>query len=292
VIANMRVAAAIVCIAAALPANADGLHAGATDRVALNVPVDALITGLGIVGATVPLIFSSSLARDTCRWCDGPTGTPVNAVDDWFHDRLTSTGLSRTRANTASSLLAYGLIPAAAIGTTLFATGPQATSGAGLRNVFILVETVAVSGTLTETIKIFTARQRPYVHYQHLGTPGGPSSDLPALSSDANLSFPSGHTSLVAAVGTSAAMLATLEDSPAAPWLWGATGVATVATGTLRMISESHYLSDVLAGAAVGAGCGVLIPLLHRRGSALGGTTIPVATPTPGGASFLLTGSF
>jgi len=84
VIANMRVAAAIVCIAAALPANADGLDAGATDRVALNVPVDALITGLGIVGATVPLIFSGSLARDTCRWCEGPIGTPVNAVDDWF----------------------------------------------------------------------------------------------------------------------------------------------------------------------------------------------------------------
>jgi membrane-associated phospholipid phosphatase len=291
VVAKMRVAAAVVCIAAALPANADGLYAGATDRVALNVPVDALIIGLGIVGSTVPLVFSGSLARDTCRWCDGPIGTPVNGVDDWFHDRLTATGFSRTQANTMSSVLAYGLMPAAAVGTTLFATGPHATSGAGLRNLVILAETVAVAETLTETIKISTARQRPYVHYQHLGTPGGPPSDLPVPSTEANLSFPSGHTSLVAAVGTSAAMLATLEDSPAAPWLWGATGVATVATGTLRMISESHYLSDVLAGAAIGAACGVLVPLLHRRGSALGGAT-PVAVPTAGGASFLVTGSF
>jgi membrane-associated phospholipid phosphatase len=115
---------------------------------------------------------------------------------------------------------------------------------------------------------------------------------FPVASNDDNLSFPSGHTSLAAAAGTSAAMLATLEESPAAPWLWAATGVFTVATGTLRMASESHYFTDVVAGAAIGAGCGILFPLLHRRGSLLDGSAAPSIAAGAGGASFSLSGSF
>src|SRR4051812_9726122 len=83
------------------------------------------------------------------------------------------------------------------------------------------------------------------------------------------------RASLAASVGTSAAMLATLEDSPAAPWLWAGMGVVTAATGTLRMISEAHYFTDVVSGAALGVVCGVLFPLLHRRGSALSGDVVP-----------------
>jgi len=45
--------------------------------------------------------------------------------------------------------------------------------------------------------------------------------------------------------------------------------VATVTTGSLRMIAEKHYFTDVLTGAAIGGACGVAFPLLHRRGSAL-----------------------
>ena len=291
-IAKMRCAAIVLFLVAGGAALADGLEAGPSDRVALNLGADAVITGLGIGGAMVPLIFSGSLAPSACRWCDGPAGAPVNAVDGWFHEGLTARGLSRSTADTLASVLAYGVMPAAALGATWFATGPHATPGAGLRNAIIVVESVAVAETLTGTSKLAAARQRPYVHYQHLATPGGSASDLPSLSSEANLSFPSGHTSLAAAAGTSAAMLATLEESPAAPWLWGATAGTTIATGTLRVISESHYFTDVLAGAAIGAGCGVLFPLLHRRGSPLGGGTVPAAAPTSGGATFLLTGTF
>jgi membrane-associated phospholipid phosphatase len=269
------------------------LDAGPTDRVALDLTNDAVIITAGVTGAVVPLIFASQFAPGSCRWCGGPIGAPVNGVDDWFHSRLTTWIFSRSDANTLSSVLAYGVMPAAALGSALFATGPDATPGAGERNVIIIAESVAVAEGLTEAIKFTVARQRPYVHYQHVVPAGtGGSTDLPELSSDADLSFPSGHTSLAASAGTSAAMLATLEDSPAAPWLWGATGVLTVATGTLRMISESHYFSDVVAGAAIGAGCGVLFPLLHRHGSALGGTAVPMLAASPGRAVFTLGGAF
>ncbi len=60
------------------------------------------------------------------------------------------------------------------------------------------------------------------------------------------------------------------------------------------MMSESHYFTDVLGGAGLGAGCGVLIPLLHRRGSALGGSAVavPSVSASGGRASFILTGAF
>jgi membrane-associated phospholipid phosphatase len=285
---------ALACsVAIATPARASVFDAGPTDRVALDVVDDAVITTVGVVAATVPLIFANQFAPASCRWCGGAIGKPVNGVDDWFHEHLTTAVFSRTDANTLSSVLAYGVMPAAALTSAFLATGPDATSGAGARNVVIIAETVAVAEGLTEAIKFTAGRQRPYVHYQHVNPANGAGTvDFPALSSDANLSFPSGHTSLAASIGTSAAMLATLERSPAAPWLWAGTGVVTVATGMLRMISESHYFTDVLGGAAIGAGCGVLFPLLHRRGSALGGDVVPGVAATHGGAALSLAGAF
>ena len=42
--------------------------------------------------------------------------------------------------------------------------------------------------------------------------------------------------------------------------------------GTLRVVSDNHYATDVLAGAALGLGTGYLMPwLLHYRGTASGG---------------------
>jgi membrane-associated phospholipid phosphatase len=291
--APIHLLAAFCSVAIAAPVRAGVLDAGPTDRVALDLVDDVVITTVGVVGATVPLIFANQFAPDSCRWCGGAVGKPVNGVDNWFHEHLTTAVFSRTDANTFSSVLAYGVMPAAALTSAFLATGPDATSGAGARNVVIIAETVAVAEALTEAIKFTAGRQRPYVHYQHVNpATGGGTADFPALSSDANLSFPSGHTSLAASIGTSAAMLATLEKSPAAPWLWAGTGVVTAATGTLRMISESHYFSDVLGGAAIGAGCGVLFPLLHRRGSALSGDVVPGIGATRGGAAFSLAGVF
>jgi membrane-associated phospholipid phosphatase len=247
---------------------------------------------VGLLGAAIPQIFNSQFAPKLCRWCDGPAGSPPNALDAWFHDRLLDAVFSRTPANTLRSVVAYGLMPAVALSGAFLATGPHATPGAGWRAAIIVAESVAVSTALTQAIKYSAGRQRPYVHYQHLSMPGeGGTFDV---SPDANLSFPSGHTSIAAALGTSAAMVSTLEESPAAPWLWGAAGVLTVSTGALRMMSESHYFTDVVAGAALGAGCGVLFPLLHRRGSALGGSasTAPAVAAAAGRVSFTLAGAF
>src|SRR5258708_18868184 len=76
-------------------------------------------------------------------------------------------------------------------------------------------------------------------------------------------------------------MTATLQESSAAPWLWGAAAAMSVTTATLRMIAEKHYFTDVLSGAAVGVACGLVFPLLHRRRNALAASALSAGPPRP-----------
>lgn len=58
-------------------------------------------------------------------------------------------------------------------------------------------------------------------------------------------------------------------ESPLVPWVWSGSMAAAAGVGSLRILSGKHFPSDVLAGAAVGALCGYLIPAMHTR-NALG----------------------
>ncbi len=174
--------------------------------------------------------------------------------------------LPRKTADTVSDVWAFALLPAGALVGAGLATGPAASEGAGLRAAVIVLESSAVSAALIQGIKFIAARKRPFVRYGD-GEAGGVYGVNDRAS---HLGYPSGHTAFAASLGVSMAMTATLQDSPAAPWLWGAAAAMFVTTASLRMIAEKHYFTDVLSSAAVGAACGVAFPLLHRRGSALG----------------------
>ena len=260
--------------------------AGKTDKIALNPAVDAVVTGAGFAASVVPELLKGKLAPDHCNLCDGDdnSGLPgsgsrgsLNGVDAWFHDAMTGFALSRKSADTASSVWAFALVPIGSIAGALVATGPHATDGAGLRATVVVLESAAVSGALVQGVKLFAARKRPFVRYGD-GDTGG-AFDL--ADRDSHLSFPSGHTALATALGVSLAMTATLEESQAAPYLWGAAAAVSVTTASLRMIAEKHYFTDVAAGAAIGAACGVVFPLLHRRGGALAGGSVSVAAQGP-----------
>jgi len=87
-----------------------------------------------------------------------------------------------------------------------------------------------------------------------------------ALSRDANLSFPSGHTALGFSLATAAGTVATLRGYRHAPYVWGAGMAVAAFTGYLRLAADKHYASDVLVGALVGSLVGWAVPyLLHRR---------------------------
>jgi membrane-associated phospholipid phosphatase len=273
--------AALLCLGVLwlpLRARADWLQAGPTDSLALGLPADAAVTLGGLAFWAATEAAKGKLAPASCRFCNGPdnsglSGDPLagqgslNGVDAWFHDQLTGSLLSRKGADTASNWLGFGLLPAAALSAAWLSTGPHASDGAGLRSSLIAAQGLAVAGAVIQSVKLLAARKRPFVRYGH-GTDGATADEggtYDVHDPDSHLSFPSGHTGATAALGFGAAMVATLSDSKAAPWLWAGAGLATASVASLRMIAEKHYFTDVLAGAAIGAASGILVPLLHQR---------------------------
>jgi membrane-associated phospholipid phosphatase len=232
------------------------LAAGAQDRVDVRPAVDLTIVGVTFAGTAITEIFRNDIVEKECRWCD----THLNAVDSSIHDAMTGWLMSTSTADKLSTALELGLVAPAAFSAAFLATGPYASEGAGWRASLIIVESAAVSSAIVQTTKFIAVRQRPYARY---GTGNIPSD------ADSRLSFPSGHTAFAASMGFSAAMTAQLQESSAAPWLWAAAGLETFVMGSLRIIAERHYFTDTLAGAASGGACGVIFPLLHKRGGAL-----------------------
>jgi membrane-associated phospholipid phosphatase len=124
----------------------------------------------------------------------------------------------------------------------------------------------AVAGLINNSLFHLAGRGRP-------STPScavNPSYDPLCGGYSENASFPSGH---VLTIATAAGLVCVhhrylplygseLADAGACVLL----SAATAATGALRMMSDRHFMSDVLAGAAIGFGSGYGLPwLLHYR---------------------------
>jgi membrane-associated phospholipid phosphatase len=106
----------------------------------------------------------------------------------------------------------------------------------------------ALVGPLTTLLKELIGRQRPQF------AEGGAGYE--------SLSYPSGHSSGVAALVTIALVLAWPLLTPAARRVWLAAGVALVLlVGLTRMWLGVHFLSDVLGGWALGLGWTLLMAL-------------------------------
>jgi membrane-associated phospholipid phosphatase len=122
------------------------------------------------------------------------------------------------------------------------------------------LEALMLTNGLTQLTKNSFRRTRPYVY--NAAAPY----DL-KLESDARRSFISGHTS----VSTTACFFgATLfqhyyPKSRLRPWVWAGAAVLPAGVGLARIRAGKHFPTDVLAGYAVGALCGWLVPKLHLR---------------------------
>lgn len=104
---------------------------------------------------------------------------------------------------------------------------------------------------ITEALKFSIRRPRPYIAY--------PDDLVYATHPVYGYSFPSGHTSLSFALATSLSLECPKWYIVAPAMLWAA-GV-----GFSRLYLGVHNPTDVLAGAAVGAGSAILIHLIAQR---------------------------
>ncbi len=130
---------------------------------------------------------------------------------------------------------------------------------------------------------------------------GGSDAKCLGTSDEATRSFPGGHVLIVT---TATALTCTQHLSLhlyGAPWdaIACATAItADVAVGTLRIVSDDHYATDILAGGILGTAFGWGIPtLMHLHGHASspadpGVHVAPVAVPVHRGAGVGVSGWF
>jgi membrane-associated phospholipid phosphatase len=94
----------------------------------------------------------------------------------------------------------------------------------------------------------------------------------------------SGHATAGFAVAVSTGVVATMRGRKSAPWLWLAGLALATFNSYLRIAADRHYLTDVLAGAALGTLAGLAVPLVFH-GVKAPVTVTPYASQGGGGVS-------
>lgn len=171
----------------------------------------------------------------------------------------------RTNAATASDFFLYG------VGTLPFLIDAVLLTGFSHKRMdlawqmFVVdAEAITLTAFIDTTVKRIAGRQRPFVRECQMDPT---LSDCGSFTSGPNLSFFSGHM----AIASTAATLRCLQhlqlhlygNDLADGGACGFAVAAAATTGLLRIMSDRHYASDVLAGALIGVGSAFLIQSLH-----------------------------
>jgi membrane-associated phospholipid phosphatase len=191
-----------------------------------------------------------------------PSCAPSGGMDVGAREALRLRDPTSARyARRGSDLLAGAAIPAGALAASALGAWHDGAPRELLEDTVVILEAATLAANLSALSKRTFARTRP---------DGGGGS------------FFSAHTARAFVLATAAGSVASLRGRESAPWIWA--GGLTLATGVayLRVAGDSHWLTDVAAGAAIGSAVGIAVPwLLHRRGHGLR-RRLPV-TPAPGG---------
>lgn len=123
----------------------------------------------------------------------------------------------------------------------------------------LAAETFLVTEGLTKTAKVIFRRNRPLTYNTNF-------SSGEQQSNDARQSFPSGHTSITAGMSFFAAKVFhdLHPESKARPFVWAGAALLPAATGYARYRAGKHFPTDIIAGYALGATVGIIIPELHK----------------------------
>jgi membrane-associated phospholipid phosphatase len=187
-------------------------------------------------------------------------------VDDKLRSALRAPSLDaqlEVRTGTDVGLAAMTTFPIL-VDSMIVAYWYRGSDDVALQMALIDAEAFALTGAIEGTTNYLSGRARPYSAECGTGVP----SNTTDCSSDARYrSFFSGHTAVsFTAAGLICAHHEALQlfESPA-DHVTCATGLLAAATiGTLRMVGDAHYFSDVFVGAVVGTAVGLGVPLLHH----------------------------
>ncbi len=210
---------------------------------------DGIVVGSGILLFTSELLVNHFVDQIPASELN-PSELNINDVNSF--DRLF--GMSYNKgSDIASDILVLGLM---ALPATLAIN--QSWRDIGIISA-MYAETLLISYSLKELVKGCVTRYRPYNYFDY------PDSDF--NNSNSADSFFSGHTSLAF---SSAAFFTTVfssyhPDSPLKYVVGGGSFALAATVSILRMTSGKHFMTDVVAGAAIGSLIGWFIPFLHRN---------------------------
>jgi len=220
-------------------------HYGFADKLNVDPVTDGIILAGGVAAAALTELLLPPLPPP---W--GTLGTPdiatVNAFDRWAMFSY-SHGF-----DLASTILEYSTVAAPAVFALLLDPGDFLSMG------IVYGQAVTYAYAVKNLLNYLVPRYRPYMYE------GGAAGVDPV---ENDLSFPSGHTTVAFAAATAGVTIYAMSypDSPyLVPFAVASYGVA-VLTASFRVAAGMHFLTDVIAGAALGSAVGYLVPFLHRQ---------------------------
>ena len=160
-------------------------------------------------------------------------------IDDWVQDRRSA------RSDDIARAFRHGGQPELTVGVpaVLFITGAISHRPALERRGERVLASVIVAGLTTGAIKLVAGRLRPT-------DATDPYVFRPFTKHDA---FPSGHTTMAFGLATA------LSEEIHRPWASVLLYAGATGTGWSRLNDHRHWLSDVLAGAAIGVTAGKMM---------------------------------
>jgi membrane-associated phospholipid phosphatase len=214
------------------------------------VPASAQLS-VSLVPDGVSAFGGAALAAASLGLHVSAEATPVNRDEVNGFDRIAMFGYSEG-LDTASDFVQYAAL-ALPLALALGFNQDQAFA-AGV----IYFEVVTRAFFAKNMVKFLAPRVRPWAYF--------PSADSAPADLERNDSFPSGHTTMAFAAAAFGVTVAILDLPSGSPWLipFAVTEVGLAAiTGSLRVFSGMHFMTDVIAGAVLGAAIGIALPLLH-----------------------------
>jgi hypothetical protein len=234
--------------------------------------VPGLWTQAGVTGGLLLLVggaqlYSEHLIPATCRWCEPPQ------VDRWARQQLL--WKDPQSATLAGNLLIVAVPAGVAITLGVMAHAQGAGFREGAEDILVITEAATITLVLMQVAKFTTVRTRPDAWAGSGST-----------TANSRMSFYAGHAAVAFAVAAAGTQVARLRGRPGWGWLSAASFAGAAACGYFRIASDNHWLTDVVAGAAIGTAVGFTVPglVLSPAGERSGGVTL---MPAPGGLALI-----
>lgn len=219
------------------------------------------------------IVFTGVLVGGLGTWVAADP-KPSSRWDDTLPGDEATRRLLRLRGHTGrqvaartSDVLLWALVSYPLIDAGLVAAKGDETDGAGTQMLLLSIQSLALTSLTQRVVSTTAGRHRPYMR----GCVDDPAYTGRCGDPDQYRSFFSGH----GALAFTGAGLACANDvyvrpyaSPGNAVVCGAALSLATTVGLLRILSDRHYLSDVLVGGVVGFGSGFLLPwaLHYARG--------------------------